>query len=516
MCSCRLTVTQTTQVDMFAFGWTPQCDTYMTIPKQSGGQVHSVQMVLFKLHLHRLTPVTTGEEIWILVVATKPGARGLSGQLQFKVKQPSAQLTIECFEPNTNSSTTTPTTASPTTTPVPTTTTVPTTTVTSMMTASTRSTTSTEKHSVTSPTDSTPQVQTTSGAATGDTSTSSSAEVTSGSAATPAGTTQASSPTQGAITDNKGFPVAAVAGGIGGGLILILIIIIAVTCYRRKQDNDPRILEDIPSTNKQHSGYVNHSYENEEPVTQGNVLYHSCGAYDKQPEEQALGKEEDNIQKQESSPVSGAPPGEGGDGMKHPGADADPGPALVSSDVSDMYAAVDEVQAGNPVLVDNDMYATADGIAQEQPSGLNSTLGLYAVVNYPDEPAAATEEPKSQDGIVSPSGDIYAVVDKSKPGEQPTETDEPGSQEGIVSPSGDIYAVVNKSKSVDDSATDDVYAVVDKSRKHGSMDQDGSGQEGDLSTDDQEAALSMMNSALEEGLDDTAPPASPTIQSTDL
>ncbi|XP_067676077.1 uncharacterized protein [Haliotis asinina] len=510
MCSCRLTVSKTTQVGMFpSTDWTSQCDTYMTI--QKWGTSTQCTNGVVQTPSGQTHTVSTGEEVWILMVATKPGAKGLSGRLQFKVKQPSVQLNIECFKPNTNSSTTTtPTTSTTTTTPS-----VPTT-VTSMETTSTTPTTSTEKIT-TRATDSTPQGQTTSGTATGDISSSSSTGATSGSAAASAGSTQATA-TQGAITDNTKdpFPVDAVAGGIGGGLLLILIIVISVICYRRKRDNDPRILEDIPSTNKQHSGYLNHSYENEERVTEENVLYQPCGAYDKQLEEQALGKEEDNIPKQESYPVSGAPPGEASNRMKHPEADADPGPAPVSSDVTDMYAAVDDVQARNPVQVDNDMYATADSIAQEQPSGLNSTDGLYAVVNNPDEPSLAAEELESQDAIVSSPGDIYAVVNKSKTGEQPTEIDEPASPDGIVSPSGDIYAVVNKSKSAEDSATDDVYTVVDKSRKYGSMDQDGSGQEGNVSADDQEAALSMMNSAVEEGLDDTAPPASPTIQSTDL
>ncbi|XP_046363302.2 cell wall integrity and stress response component 2-like [Haliotis rufescens] len=105
MCSCRLTVSQTAQVDVFSDSWTQQCDTYMTIEKwRTSSQCTNgiVQSITGLIHT-----VNTGEEIWILVVAT-PGARGLSGQLQFKLKSSSAgQLKIECFEPNSNSSTTT-------------------------------------------------------------------------------------------------------------------------------------------------------------------------------------------------------------------------------------------------------------------------------------------------------------------------------------------------------------------------------------------------------------------------
>ncbi|XP_046566234.1 uncharacterized protein LOC124274910 isoform X2 [Haliotis rubra] len=119
MCSCRLTVSQTTQVDMFPVSLAPRCDTYMLIHKWrtssecTNGAVHTPPA-----QSHN---VNTYEEIWILVVATIPGSKGLSGQLQFKVKQPSDQLTFECFEPNTNSSTTTtstgriPSTSQPTT-----------------------------------------------------------------------------------------------------------------------------------------------------------------------------------------------------------------------------------------------------------------------------------------------------------------------------------------------------------------------------------------------------------------
>ncbi|XP_046543003.1 uncharacterized protein LOC124253301 isoform X1 [Haliotis rubra] len=95
---------------MFTVSWIPQCDTYMTIPKwRTSTQCTNGAVQSPPAQTHT---VNTGEEIWILVVATKYGAYRLSGQLQFKVKQPSDQLTFECFEPNTNSSTTTTPTTS--------------------------------------------------------------------------------------------------------------------------------------------------------------------------------------------------------------------------------------------------------------------------------------------------------------------------------------------------------------------------------------------------------------------
>ncbi|XP_046566230.1 mucin-5AC-like isoform X1 [Haliotis rubra] len=165
MCSCRVTVSQKTQVDMFPVSWTPGCDTYMTIPKwKTSTQCTNGAVQSPPAQTHT---VNTGEEIWILVVATIPGTRGLSAQLQFKAKQPSALLNIECFEPNNNSSTTTtPTTTSTTTTPVPTTTTVPTRTVNKHDDSINKVNNKYRKPSVISPTDSTPQEQTTSGTAT--------------------------------------------------------------------------------------------------------------------------------------------------------------------------------------------------------------------------------------------------------------------------------------------------------------------------------------------------------------
>ncbi|XP_067676093.1 uncharacterized protein [Haliotis asinina] len=190
MCSCRLTVSNTTQVEMFpSTDWTSVCDTHMTI--QKWGTSTQCTNGVVQAPSGQIHTVSTGEEVWILMVARKPGAKGLSGRLQFKVKQPSVQLNIECFKPNTNSSTTT----TPTTPSVPTT-------VTSMTTTSPTPTTSTDK-TTTRATDSTPTGQTTSGAATGDISSSSSTGATSGSAAASAGSTQATAtPTQGAITDN--------------------------------------------------------------------------------------------------------------------------------------------------------------------------------------------------------------------------------------------------------------------------------------------------------------------------
>ncbi|XP_046363306.2 uncharacterized protein LOC124140016 [Haliotis rufescens] len=117
VCSCRLTVSQIntgaeTDVEMFPNGWTQGCDTYMTIPKWSTGTQCTngvVQIPPAQSHT-----VTTDDEVRILVVALLPGTRGLSGQLQFKLKSSLDLLNIECFEPNTNSSqTATSSTTSP-------------------------------------------------------------------------------------------------------------------------------------------------------------------------------------------------------------------------------------------------------------------------------------------------------------------------------------------------------------------------------------------------------------------
>ncbi|XP_071113392.1 mucin-19-like [Haliotis cracherodii] len=526
MCSCRLTVSQTSQVKVFTFtGWTQQCDTYMTIQKwrTSSQCTHGVsQTIPGQNHT-----VNTSEEIWILVVAM-PKAKGLSGQLQFRIQSSSGHLNIDCFEPNTNSSTTTSTTSTTRTTEKPTSSSLPTT-VKVITTAGTSQGQATASGAAT--------VSTSPGLSTGSAGSQESSTGSGGSpglstgtrgspgSSTGSGGTTEPSPTQSSIKDNSpgSFPAAAVAGGIGGGLLLILIIVIAVTCYRRSRDNDQRILEDVPNTSKQHSGYVNHSYENEEPLSHENDLYHSSGAYNKHPEEQKLDKEEDTIQKQDTSTVSGAPPAESGGGMKPSDDVADPGPAPVSSDISDMYAAVAEVQPGNLVVVDSDMYVAVDEVQPGNPVVVDNDM--YAAVDevQAGNPVAVDSDmhdtgddihgEQASNGLPG-TDDLYAVV--NKPGGQSTATDEPGSPDGIVSPSGDIYTVVDKSKPVEDSATDgDVYAVVDKSRKQ-IKDHNGYGQGDDLSADDQEAALSMMNSALEDGLDDTTPPAYPTVQSTDL
>ncbi|XP_071114754.1 uncharacterized protein [Haliotis cracherodii] len=98
MCSCRLTVSQTTNVDMITTNGRKQCHSSMTIQKWNIGTTCNI---FPKSHI-----VTTGEEIWVLVVATS-GARKLSGRRQFKLIPSSGQLNIECFEPNSNSSSTT-------------------------------------------------------------------------------------------------------------------------------------------------------------------------------------------------------------------------------------------------------------------------------------------------------------------------------------------------------------------------------------------------------------------------
>ncbi|XP_048240046.1 cell wall protein DAN4-like [Haliotis rufescens] len=105
MCSCRLTVSQKSQLEVFPNDLTQQCDTYMTIQKWRASSECTNGII--QTILGQTRTINTGEEIWILVVATRPGARGLSGQLQFRIKSSSVQLKIECFEPNTNSSTTT-------------------------------------------------------------------------------------------------------------------------------------------------------------------------------------------------------------------------------------------------------------------------------------------------------------------------------------------------------------------------------------------------------------------------
>ncbi|XP_046543010.1 uncharacterized protein LOC124253301 isoform X2 [Haliotis rubra] len=75
---------------MFTVSWIPQCDTYMTIPKwRTSTQCTNGAVQSPPAQTHT---VNTGEEIWILVVATKYGAYRLSGQLQFKVKQPSGEI----------------------------------------------------------------------------------------------------------------------------------------------------------------------------------------------------------------------------------------------------------------------------------------------------------------------------------------------------------------------------------------------------------------------------------------
>ncbi|XP_067676091.1 salivary glue protein Sgs-3-like [Haliotis asinina] len=258
MCSCRLTVSNTTQVEMFpSTDWTSQCGTYMTI--QKWGTSTSCTNGVVQTPSGQTHTVSTGEEVWILMLARKPGANGLSGRLQFKVKPPSVKLNIECFKPNTNSSTTT----TPTTTSSTTTTTVPTT-VTSMKTTSTRPT-STEKPTTTA-TDSTPQGQT--ATASGGTSSRSSAGTTFGSAAASTGSTQAK-PTQGVTTDSTKdpFPGGIFAAGVATGIGLVLIagglyVVISRrkwwTFHRHKPD-------DIPLSDA-HPTYSGFTPRTEEPM----------------------------------------------------------------------------------------------------------------------------------------------------------------------------------------------------------------------------------------------------------
>ncbi|XP_048240521.1 uncharacterized protein LOC124140010 [Haliotis rufescens] len=88
MCSCRLTVSQTAQVEMFPIGWSQQCDTYMTIQRWKTS-TQCTNGVVQTLTLSKTVP--TGEEIWILVVAARPGAR-LLGQLLLKLKSSSGDI----------------------------------------------------------------------------------------------------------------------------------------------------------------------------------------------------------------------------------------------------------------------------------------------------------------------------------------------------------------------------------------------------------------------------------------
>ncbi|XP_067676095.1 uncharacterized protein [Haliotis asinina] len=106
MCSCRLTVSHPVLVDMFTNAWKQQCDSYMTVQKWG----YSTQCTngVVPTPSGQIHMVSFGEEILILVVASKPGAKGLSGQLSFMIQQ-SGMLNLECFAPNTNSSTTTTT-----------------------------------------------------------------------------------------------------------------------------------------------------------------------------------------------------------------------------------------------------------------------------------------------------------------------------------------------------------------------------------------------------------------------
>ncbi|XP_048240048.1 cell wall protein DAN4-like [Haliotis rufescens] len=227
MCSCRLTVSQTAQVGLFPIGWTQQCDTYMTIQKwrASSQCTNGVgQTIPGQIHT-----VTTSEETWILVVAL-PGARGLSGQLQFKLQSSSAgQLKIDCFEPNTNSSTTTPlsTTSVSTSSSTLTTTTSPKTTA---VTTTTEIRISTQKPTTETqlPTSITPQGQTTS-LSTG---------VTAGAETTKATTTQ---------IPKKSFPGGIFAAGLATGVVLVVIaggLYVAISrrwCRSRHEKSD-----DIP------------------------------------------------------------------------------------------------------------------------------------------------------------------------------------------------------------------------------------------------------------------------------
>ncbi|XP_048240322.1 cell wall protein DAN4-like [Haliotis rufescens] len=235
MCSCRLTVSQTAQVEMFSNSWTQQCDTYMTIQKWrtssecKNGIVQTIP--------GRSQTVNTGEEVWILVVAT-PGARGLSGQLQFKLKSSSVQLNIECFVPNTNSyTTTTPSTTLVSTLPLTfTTTTSPKTTA---VTITTESLTSTPPHATETlrPTAITPQGQTTS--------------VSTGLTAGP-GTTKATFTTtqismKGCQSRNNDFPGGIFAAGVATGAVLDVIAgAIYVVTSRRWWRSRQEKSDDIP------------------------------------------------------------------------------------------------------------------------------------------------------------------------------------------------------------------------------------------------------------------------------
>ncbi|XP_071115115.1 uncharacterized protein [Haliotis cracherodii] len=210
MCSCKLTVSQTAQVEMFSVDWTQTCDTYMTIQKwRTSSQCTNSIAQTMPGQSHT---VTTGEEIWILVLAT-PGARGLSGQLLFKLKSSSVQLYVECFVPNTNSSTTTTPSTTLVSTP-PLTFTTTTSLKTTAVTTTTERLTSTPPHATETlrPTAITPQGQSTTSVSTG---------LAAGPGTTKATTTQISM--KGCQSRNNDFPVGIFAAGIATGAVLVVI-----------------------------------------------------------------------------------------------------------------------------------------------------------------------------------------------------------------------------------------------------------------------------------------------------
>ncbi|XP_048240047.1 uncharacterized protein LOC124140052 [Haliotis rufescens] len=208
MCYCRLIVSQTTQVEMFPTSLTEQCDISITIKKwRTSSQCTNGAAQTIPGQTHT---VNTSEEIWILVVATRPGARGLLGQLQFRLKSSSGQLNIECFEPNTNSSTSTGSLSTKTLTF-----TITTSPKTTAVTTTTERLTSTPPHTTETlrPTAITPQGQTTS--------------VSTGLTAGP-GTTKATFTTtqismKGCQSRNNDFPGGIFAAGVATGAVLVVI-----------------------------------------------------------------------------------------------------------------------------------------------------------------------------------------------------------------------------------------------------------------------------------------------------
>ncbi|XP_046566231.1 integumentary mucin C.1-like isoform X2 [Haliotis rubra] len=257
MCSCRVTVSQKTQVDMFPVSWTPGCDTYMTIPKwKTSTQCTNGAVQSPPAQTHT---VNTGEEIWILVVATIPGTRGLSAQLQFKAKQPSDQLNIECFEPNSNSSTTT----------TPSTTTV---------TASTTSSTSRRNVVTTTSPKTTRRITPTSTSLpTTHTETLRSPDTTSqGQPTSPPGSTAGTRTTEastaqyhraGCHTCNDDFPGGIFAAGVATGAVLVLIAggLYVVISRRQWWTSRHQKTDDIPIS-EAHPTYSGFTSRTEEPI----------------------------------------------------------------------------------------------------------------------------------------------------------------------------------------------------------------------------------------------------------